>query len=226
MTVALVASAMALVVGAPLPVVGAGLLVAVAPGLLVPALALLVAVGLRSRRRSRPTGEDEAAFLRRVAAELSGGASVRSALVAASAGSALGLRSVARTAAAGRPASEVAAAVEAALPSVGRVAAAAVELAATNGGSSADVFRSAAVLAADRVRLQREAHTGTAAARASAMVVAGLPVAVVVGMAVTGRFGAASDPAVLAVVTVGLALQALGVAAMWAMMRRSLRVAA
>jgi len=225
MTVAWVLSALVLAAGAPAPVVMGAVVVAFAPGLMVPAVVALVAVGLRRRNGDCPAGDDEAAFLRSVAAELSGGASLRSALVSASAGSALDLGRLARTAAAGRPAAELAAAVEDALPSVGRMAAAAVHFAALNGGSSVEVFRAVAVLAADRVRLQREARTGTAAARASAWVVAGLPVVVVVGMLLTGRLGGASDPAVLAVVAVGLALQALGVAAMWAMMRRTLRVA-
>jgi Flp pilus assembly protein TadB len=67
----------------------------------------------------------------------------------------------------------------------------------------------------------RERRALTAQARASAWVVAGLPVLLLAGMLVTGRLRPASDPALGLVIGVGVVLQALGVIVVWSMLRRA-----
>lgn len=206
--------------GAPLPVlvIGAGALVAPAPTLLG-----LAGVGVvaRLRRMPSPGPDAEAAFLHGVATELTGGASLRSALAAApSAG--LDVESAARAALSGIDAGRVAGILRRALPVNGRMAAAAWLLAAESGGPAAGMFQALAVRAAREGELIRERHALTAQARASAWVVAGLPVVLLAATALSGRLDV-SDPVVAFVVSLGVLLQGAGAALVVAMMRKASR---
>lgn len=173
-----------------------------------------------SRRRAGP--DDEAVFLRSLAAELTAGASLRSALAAA-VGRAprLDLSGAARAAVAGLPAPVVARALGEALPVNGRAAAATWLLASESGGPAAAMMQSLALRASREGELLRERRALTAQARASAWVVAGLPALLLLGLAVSGRLSVGDDPAVGLVVAVGIVLQVLGVAAVATMVRRA-----
>ena len=110
--------------------------------------------------------------------------------------------------------------MQAALPGNGRLAAAAFRLASATGGRVAALFHTLAARAAETGRLSRERRALTAQARASAWVVGGMPVALLVLLAVTGRMGPLlADPAGVVVLAVGLGLEAAGVGVVWLMVR-------
>ena len=218
---AIVAAALALGAGAPAGLAALGVVVVLHP--LLAGVGIAVWAAWRRRKQSRRQSlDDEAAFLAGMAAELAAGAPPRAALVAAaSRAPRLDLRPVARLAAAGMPADRVAPSLGHALPRNGRLAAAAWHLAATAGGPAAAMFDILAVRAADESAMRRERRALTVQARASAAVVAGLPILLLVGMAATGRLTPASDPALGFVVALGVGLQAAGVAVVWTMLRRT-----
>ncbi len=89
----------------------------------------------------------------------------------------------------------------------------------------ADVFDGLALMALEEAELARERRVATAQARLSAMIVAGLPLVFLAVLAVTGRmellWGAGT--AGVALLTGGLALVAVGVIAIWVMIRRAER---
>ena len=179
------------------------------------------ALMLSRGRIGNESPDDEAAFLGGIAAELAAGAPPRSALVAAaSRAPRLDVRRAVRLAGAGMDADRVAAELGAALPTHGRLTAAAWSLTASAGGPAAAMFEMLAVRAADEAALRRERRALTAQARASAAVVAGLPLLLLVGMALTGRFRPGSDPALGLVLAVGVGMQAAGLAVVWSMLRR------
>lgn len=217
-----VLAGLALTMGMPIALVAVGLGVAWEPMvslLLVPAWVIR---GRRRRRVGSPDPDDEAAFLQGFAAELAAGAPPRAALVAASSRAPkLNLHAAVRLAAAGLGSERVAAALESGLSTHGRLAGAAWNLTATAGGPAAAVFELLAVRTAEEGALVRERRALTAQARASAWVVAGLPVLLLAGMLVTGRLRPASDPALGLVIGVGVVLQALGVIVVWSMLRRA-----
>jgi tight adherence protein B len=221
-TVVLVGFGIALGVPTLLLVLGAA--AAVHPGLALVLISGHAAVGTWRRRRARPGPDDEAEFLQILSAELTGGASLRSALVAAAErGTRLSLDRAARSAAAGLPAATVAGMLATALPINGRMAAAAWLLAAESGGPAAAVMQTLAVRSAREGELVRERRALTAQARASAWVVAGLPAMLLLGVFASGRLDAAGDPAMGFVVVAGVSLQAAGVAVVALMVRRSER---
>lgn len=214
-----VLGAIAMLSGVPLPVLGA---VWLATSLPIPGVAVIAAWAWVARRRAgatRPGPDDEAAMLHGLAAEMAGGAAPRAALAAA-AGRAprLDLSRAVRLAEAGMPAERVAPALAAALPVNGRLVAGAWLLSARSGGPAVGVFHSLALRSAEEGALRRERRALTAQARASAWVVAGLPVVLLAVMALTGRLGL-GDPALAGVVVVGVALQAAGVGAVVLMLR-------
>jgi tight adherence protein B len=182
---------------------------------------------LRDRllRRAASEGE-EAAFLRGLAAELAAGASLRTAIAAASERApGLQLHRAVRLCRAGRPAPEIGTALREALPAHGPAAAAAFRLAAQTGGGVGRVVEALADRAEAEDRLARERAASTAQARLSAWLVGGIPVGLVVVGWATGRgpdFGAlgSAGPVVLAA---GLGLIAAGAAVVWSMMRRAAR---
>jgi Flp pilus assembly protein TadB len=213
--------ALALAVGAPLPALGVAVLAMWQPLWLL-AAAVVWAVLVRRRRRGGGAGPaDEARFLQGLAAELDAGASLRAAVTAAAARApALDFSRACRLAAAGLPAEKVGEALQAALPGNGRLAAAAFRLASGTGGRVAALFHTLAARAAEVGRLNRERRALTAQARASAWVVGGVPVALLVLLAVSGRLGSLlSNPAGAVVLAAGLVLEAAGVAVVWLMVR-------
>jgi Flp pilus assembly protein TadB len=218
-------AALALALGVPPPVVALSLLALWQP-VWCGAGALAWAVYAFRRRRAVLPGPDaEADFLRGLAAELEAGASLRSGVVAAAQRvPSLGLGEAARLAAAGMPADRVGTCIGAALTVNGRLVAAAFRLAAVSGGRVAVLMHSLAVRAAEAGRLRREESAMTAQARASAWLVGGAPFLVLAGLFMTGRAGRlVSDPAGPVVLGIGLALEVLGVTAVWAMLRRARR---
>ena len=213
--------AMAVAAGAPLPVLGLASLAMWQPLWLLAAAGVWALVARRRRRGRRAGPGDEAVFLRGLAAELDAGASLRTA-VAAAAGRApaLDLSRACRLAEAGLPAERVGEALQAALPGNGRLAAAAFRLASTTGGRVAALFHALAARASELGRLGRERRALTAQARASAWVVGGAPVALLLLLTATGRMGPLlAAPAGVAVLAVGLALEGAGVAVVWLMTR-------
>lgn len=217
----MVVAAIALLGGVPFAAVALGVAAVTHPALAGVAMAVWA---LRRRRERHPvrTPDDEAAFLGGLASELAAGAPPRFALVAAaSRAPRLDLRPAARLAAAGMSADRVAPRLAEALPTFGRLSAAAWHMAATVGGPTATMFDILAVRASDEAALRRERRALTAQARASAAVVAGLPVLVLVGMAATGRLSPASDPALGLIVALGVGFQLVGVGVVWAMLQRA-----
>lgn len=210
--------ALALAAGAPPLLLAAGWLAASSPP-----LALVTAGGwvlwARRRERHRMAGVGEAAYLRGVAAELAGGASLRRGLTAA-AGRAPGLdlRRVARLCDAGAPWDRVATSAAEALPGAGRQVAAAIEMTAQTGAPAADLFSTIAAGAAEEERLSGERRAMSAQARASAFVIAGLPVGVVALLVVSGRLAVGDGPGPM-VMALGLVLQAAGLTVMGLMIR-------
>mgnify|MGYP001618893130 CR=1 FL=1 len=131
-------AALGIVAGVPVPLVAAGWVAAVHPMIALTGIASYAAWRVWRKRRTRSGPDDEAGFLQSLSAELTGGASLRSALVAAAARSErLSLLEAARAAAVGMPASRVAASLRSALPVNGRMTAAAWLLAADSGGPAA-----------------------------------------------------------------------------------------
>lgn len=209
--------------GLPLAVVGVALLALWEPWLVIVGAAVW-AVVLRLRTRGRmPSADDEAAFLRAFAAELSAGASLRMALATAvDQFPGLGVEVAGRMARSGVGAQRIAAALSRALPVNGRLVGAAWLLAARSGGPAAAVAQMIAVLSAEHGDLARERKALTAQARASAWVVASIPLLLLVAMVGSGRVSLA-DPGLLPILVVGLAMQAAGVVIIVTMLRRSAR---
>ncbi|MEK7253093.1 MAG: type II secretion system F family protein [Actinomycetota bacterium] len=220
MTAAL--AALGIVAGVPIPLVAAGWAAAAHPTMALAGIVGYCGWLVWRKRRSRSGPDDEAGFLQSLSAELTGGASLRSALVAAADRTdRLPLHDAARAAAVGMPTSRVAVLLGSALPVNGRMTAAAWLLAAESGGPAASVIQSLAVRAARQGELIRERRSLTAQARASAWVVAGLPAILLLGTVVSGRLDADGDPALGFIVFVGVTLQAMGVAVVVAMVRRA-----
>ncbi len=213
--------ALALAAGAPLPALGVAVLAMWQPLWLLAAAAVWAVPARLRRRRGGAGPADEAGFLQGLASELDAGASLRAAVTAAATRvPALDFSHACRLAAAGLPAEEVGEALQSALPGNGRLVAAAFRLASATGGRVAALFHTLAARAAEVGRLNRERRALTAQARASAWVVGGVPVALLVLLAVSGRLGSLlSHPAGVMVLAAGLALEAAGVAVVWVMVR-------
>ena len=214
-----VVAALALAAGVPVTLVGVVWLLASAPVLGLVTAGAWAIVTRRQSAVAKPGPDDEAAFLHGVASEMAGGAAPRAALVAAASRAArLDLSQAVRLAEAGMPAERVAPSLERALPLNGRLAAGAWLLAARSGGPATGMFHSLALRSAEEGELRRERRALTSQARASAWVVAGLPVALLAVMGATGRL-AFDDPALVGIIAAGLALQAAGIAVVVLMLR-------
>lgn len=222
----LIAVVLALLVasGAPWPAA-----VAVALAVLHPGWFLVAAAGwavLVARRRSGSGPDDEAAFLRGLAAELGAGSGLRGGVVAA-AGRVPGIdlgRAV-RLCAAGGSALDIGSALGGALPVNRTAIAAAFRLAARTGAPIAPLIETLAGRADDVGRLERERRAATAQARLSAWIVGGLPVALVALALITGVGPGAGGlgTAGTTLVAAGLGLIAAGAAVVALMARRAAR---
>jgi tight adherence protein B len=224
MVIGAVAIAGALLAGAPWPAVAIVAFGLWQPGwFLVGAGVWAVVARLRSRETAGP--DDEAAYLRGVAAELAAGSSLRSAVANAEPVSPMPLDRARRAAVSGRPATAVATALGEALPVNGRLAGPAYRLAADTGGAAATVFASLADRAAREGELARERRALTAQARLSAWIVAGAPATLVILFYATGRGSALLRLGFVGIVVaaVGFGLQAAGVLVVWLMLRRAER---
>jgi tight adherence protein B len=215
--------ALALASGAPIPVVVVTALAIWRPWWLLVAAACWGVMARKRRRRAR--ADDEADFLRGLAAELAAGASLRMSVVAA-AGRVpiLDLSLACRLAAAGLPAGQVGSALQEALAVNGRLAAAAFRLASATGGRVGGMMAALAARAAEEGRLERERRALTAQARASAWVVGSLPLLMLAVLGFTGRMGAlVGTPAGAAILAIGSILEGAGAIAVWLMVRKGRR---
>ena len=199
----------------------AGAMVAPVPvaGLL---LAVLAVWARTTSDRGVSPGDDEAIFLRGVAAELASGAGLRGALTAAGERvPALELGAVGRGLAAGVPIDEAAGALEQRLAINGRRVGAAVRLVAASGARAAAVFARLAEQAAGEADLARERAVASAQARLSAWVVAGAPLVAMALLAVSGRMGSLVGAGSIGwlILFVGFGLEAAGVATVVVMLR-------
>lgn len=183
-----------------------------------------IVVWVVTNRLRAPAGaspEDEVRVFDRIVAELQGGASPRSALAAvADRERVIDLSVAKRLVAAGLPTSLIAHEVGKALPHNGRLASAAWALAGEAGAPAAPVMTLLAGRAAERGRLDRERRALTAQARATAWLIAGVPMLVLAALLVMGRLSAGPG---LPVVLVGVMLQVLGLAIVTVMIRRASR---
>lgn len=212
-------------VAAGVPWVVGGFLVV---GMWQPALGLLVVLvvavlGRHGESRQHGGAETEAVWCAAMAAELRAGASIRSALDAASDRVPdPELAEIGRLAKAGVPVERLAERIGAALPKVRHLAGPAVRIAAEAGGAAAGVFGRLAVRSLEHTETERERRVATAQVRLSAWVVGSIPVVVIAALVATGRAAAlvAAGPIGVGALIAGVALMLLGVAAVWTMSRR------
>ncbi len=170
----------------------------------------------RGLRRRPPI--DEVRLLTAVVTALRAGHSLRTAWAVATDGDP-NLASVGRLARIGAPISDVGVEL-AALPTNGRRIGAALETLELTGGRAAAVFDRLLAGAVREAELARERRVLTAQARASALVVAGLPVIAtvlsggrqLVALAQSGQVG-------LATVVTGIVLQGAGLVVVWRLAR-------
>ncbi len=215
--------ALALIGGVPPAVVGLIALGAASPWLGLAVVASLAAVSLKRSPVAGPA--DEAQWLATVASELRGGASLRTAVVAAAHRSGLDLATVERRAAAGVPLPALVPPLARAFPVTGPVLGPAIRMAATSGGAAAAIFHRLAARAAVAAGEERERRADTAGARLSAWIVGAVPVLVLALLVVSGRAGAVMRSGTLGTVAValGVLLQVAGLGAVVAMSRRARR---
>ena len=182
-------------------------------------LALVVLLALR-RERSRRWSVD-VRFCRAVADELRGGASLRAALAVAA--HEINEMVLARACRIGRSYDELATEAELCLPLVGSVAATAIRIAGESGGRAADSFEAIASLAADEEEMRNERRAATAQVRASAFVIAILPVLLLAGLAATGHLSvlAAGGSLTVGFLAAGFILIVTGLLSIWRMVRRA-----
>jgi len=184
-----------------------------------PALAAVVVWVILGRLRRRgPTPDDEASFLGNVVTELHGGASPRGAVVRSAAqNETIDARLATRAAQLGLASSRLGSGLATALPINGRLAGAAWAISTDAGAPFGPVMQLLAHRAAERGRLLRERSALTAQARATAWLVAGVPLGLFAVLVLTGRIDLGSS---LPIAIVGMGLQALGVAVIVVMLRR------
>lgn len=206
----IVLAAVAVAAGIHPLLVVAALLAATQPALFLAAVAGWAIYAWIDRRRAAASPDDEATFLRSLAAELRSGASLRPALAeAAGAVPPLDLTGPVRLAVAGLPMDLVATGLEGSLRVNGRLAAAAFRLSSWSGARVAAVFDNLASRAADTAELSREQNAATVQARLSAAVVGVAPLAMSVLLLATGHVtirGAIAGT----IVGIGIALEIAG----------------
>jgi Flp pilus assembly protein TadB len=169
------------------------------------------------RRDRGPTPDDEARFLEGVVTELHGGASPRVAVVrSAERSTAVDARQAMRAASLGLDSARLAASLARAMPLNGRLAGAAWAISSESGAPFGPVMQLLSQRAAERGRLLRERSALTAQARATAWIVAGLPMGLFLVLLLSGRVDVGPS---LPVAVAGAALQLLGVAIVVFMLR-------
>ena len=183
-----------------------------------PALAAIgLWIVLGRRGRGGPSPDDEARFLGGVVTELHGGASPRAAVIrSAEREEKIDARLAARAAELGLESPRLAAGLAGALPVNGRLAGAAWAISADAGAPFGPVLQLLAHRAAERGRLLRERRALTAQARATAWLVAGVPLGLFAVLALTGRVDIGPS---LPIAVVGMGLQAVGVGVVVLMLR-------
>lgn len=188
------------------------------------ALVWAVAAAVRRRRVTRVSPSAEVAFCNALAAELRGGASLRSGLEdAARRAPEIHLGRAVRQLRAGVPIEHVAADIETSLPTNGVLAGAAVRLVARTGARAADTFDALAERAAFGAELARERRTLTAQARLSALVVGGGPLLFALFLLVSGRARTLWEHGAvgIGIGVAGLGLEVLGLVAVVLVLRRA-----
>ncbi len=212
----------ALALGMPWPVWSILALGAVRPWVGGVAVALLALVG---RTRHRAGGRAaEAVYLAGIAAELRAGASLRASLeAAADRVPEMDLGVMVRRARSGADVTSVASALASQLPATGSLIVPATRMAWRSGGRAAAMFDRLALRAADEVAASRERRTATAQARLSAWVVGGLPLVALAFALASGRTEAllAGGPLGVGAMVAGLAMEAIGLAAVIVMSRET-----
>ncbi len=169
------------------------------------------------RRERGPTPDEEAAFLEGVVTELYGGVSPRLAVIhSAERSTAVDARQAMRAASLGLDSTRLAGALASAMPLNGRLAGAAWAISSESGAPFGPVMQLLSQRAAERGRLLRERSALTAQARASAWVVAGLPMGLFLALLLSGRVDLGPS---LPIAVAGAALQLLGVAIVVFMLR-------
>lgn len=163
--------------------------------------------------RRQPAGNHQANLLSAIAAELRAGASVRSALAAATRGN-TELSAAGRLARGGAPLAVVANALQA----DSRLSAA-IAVAARSGGKSAFVFSRLAERAAMDAEVERQRRVLTAQARMSAAVVASLPLLWLVFGGI-GRIDSMIRGGAGVIAGLGLAMEMAGMALVWRLATR------
>lgn len=204
----------------------AGLL---ATAILQPWLVAVVVMGLivvdaRRVRKQKGGCSEEAHVLLGVAGELRAGQGVRAAIAEAGRRtSRLDFRAVRRLVASGAPLERISAALAQAMPVHGALAAAALRVADRTGGRVAEVFDSTAALALEEDELHQERRAATAQARASAVIVVGIPVLVVAYRMLSGDLaaGLSANPVSAFLTMLGMTLLGLGVVVMTVLIKRA-----
>jgi Flp pilus assembly protein TadB len=179
------------------------------------------AVYRRWSKRAVHGPREEALFLEGLAAELRGGASLRSAVADAADRTEIDLAVPVRMAKAGRPMEDIARPLGERLPVNGAVAGPALRLAAAAGASVAPLFDALALRAAEAADEERESRVLTAQARLSAWLVGGAPAAVAAGIFAFRGFSFGDGSLAVAIAVVGFGLQAIGGLVVWRMVRAS-----
>jgi tight adherence protein B len=207
------------------PILGAATVALVWSEPLLATPVIIAGIAKARHGRDRRSRHDlVAGWLRTLAGELRAGRSLRAAMTGAvSAVPELRLRGIARLAATGRPMDE-AAALLAAHEGL-KPAAAALRVAARTGGSVAAVFDALTGEAVDEAAAEREQRTLTVQARLSVTLVAGFPLAVLAYQVLSGAAARilAAGPIGVAIVLLGTGLLAVGLLAVWFMLRRARR---
>lgn len=194
------------------------------PWLVAVLLMGLVLVDARRVRRQRGGCSEEAHVLLGVAGELRSGQGVRSAIAEAGRRtSRLDFRAVRRLVASGASLERISDAVANAMPVHGALAAAALRVADRTGGRVAEVFDAAAGLALEEDELYQERRAATAAGRASAVIVVGIPVLVIVYRTLSGDLARSlsANPISAFLTILGLTLLVLGIVVMMVLIKRA-----
>lgn len=190
----------------------------VALSLLLPVWALVL-VGLHILRSRRRDSTRSAVFCQSVVRELRSGAPFRTAL--AEAARVVGAEQVTALAESGEPLSDLATPLAQQFPEIGDEIAAIVEAVSRSGAPAGSLFEELGDLALAHVEMSEEVRVATAPARASALVLIGLPAAYLGYQLSRGDTGLFATGSQRLVAGVGVALVGLGLSIAVLLVRRS-----